>query len=466
MIGNLASHILALPAWLALVVVFVLPALESSVFVGFVFPGEVALVLGGVLASQGRVPLVAVLVAGICGAVVGDSIGYLVGRRYGRRMIEGTLGRVVRHHHFDRSEQYLAERGGKAVFFGRFTASLRAVIPGLAGMSGMRYRKFAAYNVAGGATWATVTVLMGYLGGSSWQHVAHLASRIGLAALALFVLAFAGGYLVRRTRSGDAEGGVTAAWVRSGDRLASTRAGRWAGDRFPVQVAFVGRRLDPRTPAGLAASCLTIVGLACAWTFGGLTEDVVAGDGLASVDGSVHRWVVGHRTGWLDALMRAVTWCGSNVVLVPVLVVIAVLLWRRRGTWRAAALVAAVYGAAVVGHAVVAAAVQRQRPPAADWLASAGGWSYPSGHTTQVTAFCGVLVLALWPSASSRVRVALSVAAGVAVVLVGASRVYLGVHWLTDVLGGLTLSATLVCVAGVVVLLRAGSREPTPAAAP
>ena len=90
MIGNLASHILALPAWLALLVVFVLPALESSVFIGFVFPGEVALVLGGVLASQGRVPLVAVLTAGICGAVLGDSIGYLVGRRYGRRMLEGT----------------------------------------------------------------------------------------------------------------------------------------------------------------------------------------------------------------------------------------------------------------------------------------------------------------------------------------------------------------------------------------
>src|SRR5262249_52499622 len=146
-IDAVASHILALPAWLALLAVFVLPAMESSVFVGFVFPGEIALIIGGVLASQGRVPLAAVLVAGIVGAVVGDSIGYLVGRKYGRRLLEGTLGRFIRHHHFDRSERYLADRGGPAVFFGRFTASLRAIIPGLAGMSRMPYRRFAFYNV-------------------------------------------------------------------------------------------------------------------------------------------------------------------------------------------------------------------------------------------------------------------------------------------------------------------------------
>ena len=151
MINTVASHILALPLWVALLVVFAMPALESSAFVGFVFPGEVALILGGVLASEGHVSLAAVLAAAIAGAVVGDSVGYLVGRRYGRRLLEGTLGRFVRHEHLDRAERYLADRGGKAVFLGRFTAALRVMIPGLAGMSRMHYPKFAAYNVAGGA---------------------------------------------------------------------------------------------------------------------------------------------------------------------------------------------------------------------------------------------------------------------------------------------------------------------------
>ena len=198
MIAAVAAHILALPPWLALLVVFALPALESSAFVGFVFPGEVALVLGGVMAYQGRVPLVAVLAAAIAGCVAGDSVGYAVGRRYGRRLLDGTVGRFVRRRHLDRAETYLAERGGPAVFFGRFTATLRVLVPGLAGMSGMRYRTFLTYNVASALGWGTLSVMLGYLGGSSWRHVEHVASRVGLGALAAVVVLVGGGLLLRR----------------------------------------------------------------------------------------------------------------------------------------------------------------------------------------------------------------------------------------------------------------------------
>ena len=142
MTDRIAAILLGFPAWAALVAVFALPALESSAFVGFIFPGEIALILGGVLAQQGRVALVAVLAAGFVGAVIGDSVGYLVGRRYGRRLLDGTLGRFVKGDHVDRAERYLAERGGRAVFLGRFTAALRVMVPGAAGMARMRYRTF------------------------------------------------------------------------------------------------------------------------------------------------------------------------------------------------------------------------------------------------------------------------------------------------------------------------------------
>jgi membrane protein DedA with SNARE-associated domain len=201
MMATFAEHVLTLPAWVALLVVFALPALESSAFVGFVFPGEIALILGGVVASQGRVPLVAVLAAAIAGAIVGDSVGYGVGKRYGRRLLDGTVGRFVKSRHLDRAETYLAERGGKAVFFGRFTAALRVLIPGLAGMSGLRYRTFLAYNVAGAVGWGSLSVMLGYLGGSSWRHVEHIASTIGLGALAVLVAAALGGALLRRSRA-------------------------------------------------------------------------------------------------------------------------------------------------------------------------------------------------------------------------------------------------------------------------
>jgi undecaprenyl-diphosphatase len=201
-IDAVASHLLALPGWLALVAVFALPGLESSAFVGFVFPGEIALLLGGVLASQGKVPLAAVLVAGVAGAALGDSVGYAVGRRYGRRMLEGTLGRFVDHDHFDRAEVFLARRGGSAVFFGRFTAALRVMVPGLAGMSRLHYRTFLLFNVSGAVCWGVLSVLVGYLAGAHWRQAEHVTSRAGLLALSLvLVVLFARAALRRLRRS-------------------------------------------------------------------------------------------------------------------------------------------------------------------------------------------------------------------------------------------------------------------------
>jgi undecaprenyl-diphosphatase len=135
--SHITDWLLGLHGWVVLAVVFALPALEASAFIGFLFPGEIAVLLGGVLAYEHRAPLLAVIVAAVVGAIVGDSIGYLVGRRWGRRILNGTFGRFFSDEHLDRTERYVSTRGGKAVFFGRFTAALRVLIRGLAGMSNM-----------------------------------------------------------------------------------------------------------------------------------------------------------------------------------------------------------------------------------------------------------------------------------------------------------------------------------------
>jgi len=213
MVAGIAQHILTLPSCMALLLAFVLPALESAAFFGFLFPGETALILGGVIASQHRVALVAVIAAGAAGAVLGDSIGYAVGRRYGRRLLDGRLGRLVKADHRVRAERYLAERGGKAVFLGRFTAALRVMVPGLAGVARMPYRTFLVNNIAGGVGWVVMSVLLGYFAGNSWQYAAHLASWIGFAALGLFGLSFVGAAAARRVRR-----------AREDRRLATQRA--------------------------------------------------------------------------------------------------------------------------------------------------------------------------------------------------------------------------------------------------
>src|SRR5690242_1050296 len=121
-----------MPAALALALVFLLPFLEASAFVGVVLPGEIGVVLGGVLANQGKLPLAAVLVAGILGAIMGDSVGYWVGGRYGERVLRRIPDRLLDDEKLQRGEDSVRRLGGKSVFVGRFTAALRALVPGLA----------------------------------------------------------------------------------------------------------------------------------------------------------------------------------------------------------------------------------------------------------------------------------------------------------------------------------------------
>lgn len=181
---HLADRILQLPPYLALLLVFALPLLEASAFVGFLFPAEIAVLLGGALANQHKLPLWGALVAAIAGAVIGDSVGYAVGARYGETLLRKLPSRVLKED-LDKAKDSIRRNGGKAVFVGRFTAALRVLIPGLSGMSRVPYRTFLAWNVTGGALWATTFVLLGYVAGSQYQRVAHNASLFGIALLVL-----------------------------------------------------------------------------------------------------------------------------------------------------------------------------------------------------------------------------------------------------------------------------------------
>jgi len=456
MFDSIARHILGLHGWAALALVFALPLLESSAFVGFVFPGEIAVILGGVLAFQQRVGLPAVLAAAICGAVLGDTIGYAIGRRYGRRLLTGRVGHLVKPEHVERAERYLAERGGPAVFLGRFTAALRVMIPGLAGMARMRYRTFVVYNVAGGVVWATGMVLLGYLAGASWQRAAGWASRIGLALLALVVLAVAlrlGGRVTRRR----------ADRLRAvGDRLAAAPPAAWVRRRLPTQVGWLRRRLDPTAQGGLPLTAAVAAAALFAWIFGGLTQDVAAGEGAATLDPGTHAFAVAHRTGWLTVIMRTITWLGSNWVLVPLLLAVTVVLLRRHGRPAAGWLWAGYLGAIGL-YAIAKQVVSRPRPAMIDLIGHVSGSSYPSGHAIQSLTAWGMLALLAGTGRSPRLRSGLLAAAALVVLLVGVSRIYLGAHWLTDVLAGYALGAAWIAALYALRLRRGDpSRRTTP----
>src|SRR5271157_980268 len=153
---------------------------------GFVFPGETAAILGGVLASKGGVSLGGILAVVIACAIVGDSVGYAIGDRWGRQLLQvGPLRK--RQKGIDGALDQLSRRGAIAVFVGRFSAFLRAVIPGLAGMSKMHYRVFLPANAAGGICWGILFVLLGYFVGERVEKASGIASDILLGLIVVVV---------------------------------------------------------------------------------------------------------------------------------------------------------------------------------------------------------------------------------------------------------------------------------------
>jgi undecaprenyl-diphosphatase len=451
-IGSIPERILLLPGWIVLVLVFALPALEASAFVGFVFPGEITVILGGVAASQGLVPLWAVIVAAVSGAIIGDSVGYLIGRRWGTHLLYGTLGRlpIIRGHldkHLGSAEAYVRRRKGRAVFFGRFTAALRVLVPGLAGMSKVHYPTFLAYNVAGGVLWGGGFVLLGYVAGASYARVEQVASRVGLGLLALVVLSLVLSRVLRNL-------GQRSSSLKSlGERLGAMPPLAWARRRFPKQVAWVGRRLDVTTPRGFWLTFTLTGGALAAWAFAGLTQDVVGHDEMALFDPRAEQWLVAVRTAWLTDAMKSVTWLGSTAVIVPALVLVAAVLVMRGRDWRSAILLAAAVAGAVGLYNIVKVAVERPRPPSTVWIGDYSGAAFPSGHATQAVAFYGMLAIVLSAKRSGGVRVVVWVSAAVMTLVVGTSRFYLGAHWLTDVLAGYALGAAWIAFVAAISLL-------------
>ncbi len=177
---GLADDLLRMPPLLALLLVFALPALEASAFVGFLVPAEPGVILGGVLANQHKLSVWAVLAAAVIGAVAGDSIGYEVGRRWGRRLTAHVPHRILRPERVAQAEESVRRLGGRAVFLGRFTTTLRVLVPGFAGMSRVPYREFLVWNAAGGLIWATSFVVLGLVAGTQYKAAAHNATLVGV----------------------------------------------------------------------------------------------------------------------------------------------------------------------------------------------------------------------------------------------------------------------------------------------
>jgi membrane protein DedA with SNARE-associated domain len=176
----------------AYVVAFVAAASEAALFVGLVFPGETVLLGAGYLAWRGVLSLPLLIAIAAAGAIIGDSIGYEIGRHFGDRVRHSSLGRRLGRDRWARARSYLRDNGGKAVFAGRFVAVAKTLTPALAGDARMAYPRFLGWNVAGACVWACVHVGIGYIAGPSYETIDRYLGIGGWALLVVVVLGGAG----------------------------------------------------------------------------------------------------------------------------------------------------------------------------------------------------------------------------------------------------------------------------------
>ena len=429
MLDNLIGFVERLGLW-GYLILFLVVAMECQAFLGLAMPGESLVLVGGFLAKQGLLDLGALILVVSAAAILGDTIGYELGRHLGNKWLLKHGGRFgFRQARLDRVQSFFEGHGGKAVFASHFMHLMRSLMPFVAGSCRMRYFRFLVFNAAGCIVWATTFVLVGYFVGASWEAAAKWIGRASGGVGAALLLALASGWLWRWL--GRHEADVQRRWqaVASQPRLLTLRL------RFAPQENFLRARLSPRGYLGLHLTLGILLLIGASWLFGGIAEDVMTGDPLTVVDKRVAEWFHQRTSPGLTTTMQVITAFASPLWVTCVAVIAGLVLWWKRCWYRLLALVLVIAGG-MVQLPLMKIAFHRRRPSFEDALSIFKGFSFPSGHTMAATLLYGllavfaVLVFQIW---HQRARAVLC--AFVMILLVGFSRLYLGAHYLSDVLG-------------------------------
>ena len=447
------------------IVVGVLAFLETGAFVGLVAPGETFVILGGAVAGVGETNVILTLAIVWFSAWAGDSVSFFLGRRLGRGFIlkHGPKVRITEER-FGQVEGYFSKHGGKTILIGRFVGLVRALAPFVAGSSGMEYRAFVPYSVLGTGLWSATFVLVGYFAAQSLDQAAHLVGQ-GTFLFGITVGVIVGIVVaVRFLREPENR-------QRLVDGMERNRALRplvALGRRVQPQARFLWRRV---TPGGLGLEFTTLLAIFAVGLFVLIGYALLIGEdpGPTPGDSTALEIVRDLHANWLTDLNLAVTELGSFYVILPLMGVALLLLLIRRRFAEAAVLVfamAIIFG----GVDLIKEATDRPRPP--DGLDDPAKSSYPSGHAAYSVFYVWAAVTIAWrfgPRTFGR-RLTIRgvvIALGLAVVAaVGLTRVYLRVHYLSDVSGGWALGASAFALCGMVAILVSHLRHNEPPAAP
>jgi membrane protein DedA with SNARE-associated domain len=427
----------ALVAWLgthpiaAGGLVFLVAFCDALAVIGIVVPALPLLFAIGVLVGLGHVSGPYALGAAACGAFAGDALSFWIGHRFGPRLRERwPFARYPQL--LDRGENLFRRHGSKGILIARFVGAVRPFVPAVAGMLRMPLRRYVPMSAFAAIAWAACFLAPGWLFGASYDAVAAVADRLALALLALAaVLALSWSVVLYTWR-----------WFAGhADRLLA-RLLRWSR-AHPRLGRYAEAMVDPNRPESASLLLLAASLLAVGWGGFAWLAAVLARGGPLLLDRWVDASMRALRNPLADRLMAALAALGDRDVLVPACTLALLwLLWRKR--WIAAAHWLAALGFGLALTALLGASIRMPAPPGAG-----AAFGFPSIAVTMATIAFGFFAVMIARELPGRRRVWPYLLAAVLVATLGFARLYLGMHWLSDVVGGALLGITWLLLLGL-----------------
>lgn len=423
------------PHWIVFAV-FLVACAESLAIIGTLVPAAVVMFSAGALIGAGSIGIWSTFTAAVLGATLGDSLSYELGRTRQSQVRNWGLFRRYEQT-LARGEEFIRRHGRKSIVLARFTGPLRAFVPLLVGFSSMPRSHFYSVNVVSALLWAPVHILPGVFFGASLLVAEAVSGRLVVITLLLVLLIW---FAVKATS-------LTIRFsIPRLKRLRDTTVARLREQHSALARASLAL-LNPSQPGSHAMLIFSTLLLSAGWLFLGVMEDVLTHDPLVRADLSVFHFLQALRSPAVDRLMVATTEMGGMGVLLPLVIVVSLWLawhrsWRTAGYW---------LGAVAFAQALVQLlkfTLGRGRP--LDLYAGNEQFSFPSGHAAATTVILGFLAVLLSRGQSNRTRQALAITFAVYVALVAFSRLYLGAHWMSDVVGGVSLGVAWVALVAMV----------------
>jgi undecaprenyl-diphosphatase len=461
----------ALGTWTYLAV-GALAFLETGAFLGFVAPGETAVIVGGLVAGQGEISLLALIAIVWTCCVAGDVTSYQLGRKLGRNWLLTHGERLkVTEERLDRVESFLERRGAVMIIVGRFLGFVRPLSPFIAGASRMPLRRFLPYDVLAAGLWSVTFCVLGFL---FWRSIDQLTRYVSRGAFALGTLVVVVGgivALIHLRRNPEARRRVRD-WIDERDerpgwrQLARVSRPVWhfilnpAAGAADVAARFGWNRV---TPGNLGLEFTTLLALLAVGGFSFfLLGDVVLDTPDPRIDRVASDIAERLRSAPLVDAAKVATELGSSPVTGALVLLTAIFATLRRRRIEAVSLVAGWLLSVGLVH-LAKVLYDRERPPSG--MVETISAAYPSGHTAYAVALVACATVLVRAGIGWAVRIAAVTVAVILVAVVAATRVYLRAHFLTDVLGGAGLALAIWCCVGAVALVagrvRHNVREPS-----